>query len=200
MSSFNLPNSLTVLRILASFVFLYYALTHQWKIAFPIFCAAAFTDMVDGTLARVLRQRTRLGGFLDPTADKLLMFFGFLTLTLNRFIPWSLTAIIIARDLFITVGLAILKFKKVTIIYRPTYLSKLTTFLQIVTVFSAMLATQELSRFRESVYGNIFLQGMPFILWITGVLTVVTGLQYLRIGRRMLQSAPDSEKIKTHPE
>ena len=194
MSALNLPNIITVFRIFASFVFLYYGLKREWAIAFPIFCIAAFTDMVDGTIARVLRQRTQLGGFLDPTADKLLMFFSFLVLTLNHILPVALTVAVYARDLLICIGLAILRYKKVPIIYRPTYLSKFTTLFQIITIFAALLMTQELSRFRGTIYGKILYEGFPFVLATTALLTVTTGVQYFRIGLNMLKNAT----VKTH--
>lgn len=193
-SQMNLPNLITIFRILASFVFLYYGLKREWAIAFPIFCVAAFSDMVDGTIARLLRQRTQLGGFLDPTADKLLMFFSFLVLTLNHTLPVALTVAVYARDLLICIGLAILYFKKIPIVYRPTYLSKFTTLFQIATIFAALLMTQELSRFRGTIYGKILYEGFPFILAATALLTVTTGVQYFRIGLNLLKN----ETSKTH--
>lgn len=191
MGPLNVPNLITIFRILASFVFLYYGLKRDWEVAFPIFCIAAFTDMVDGTIARVLKQRTQLGGFLDPAADKLLMFFSFLVLTLSHHLPLALTAAVFGRDLLISVGLVILKVKRVLIVYRPTYLSKLTTLFQILTVFGALLTTQELSRLRATFYGRILLGGeaFVFILGLTALLTVVTTVQYLRIGRNLLKHA-----------
>jgi cardiolipin synthase len=196
MGSLNLPNLITLFRILASFVFLYYGLKKDWEVAFPIFVIAAATDMIDGTIARVLRQRTQLGGFLDPTADKLLMFFSFLTLTLSGYLPLALTLAVFGRDLLISAGLVLLKVKRVPIVYRPTYLSKLTTLFQILTVFGALLMTQELSRLRATFYGRILLGGETFalVLGLTALLTVVTAVQYLRIGRDLLKHA----KAETH--
>lgn len=180
MSSLNLPNVLTILRILLAFVFLGFALQGNWRIAFPIFCIGAFTDLVDGSLARILRQRTRLGAFLDPMADKLLMFFGVLTLTLSHYLPLALTAVIIGRDLMIVIGLVIIRSKKIPILFRPTYLSKLTTFFQIVTIFSALVLTQRGSGF--------ILRSLPFLMGITAILTLVTAIQYFRIGWGMLHA------------
>ncbi len=184
----NLPNLITCFRILAAFVVLYYGFLGRWEIGFPVFCVAAVTDMVDGTIARLLGQRTRLGGFLDPAADKLLMFFSFLTLTKTGYLPVWLTALVIARDLMITVGLLILKRAKAYIIYRPTYLSKMTTFFQILTVFTALLTTQNLSRLPAVVRDNLAL-GLKGIIGIAVVLTGVTAVQYYRIGRNLLKNA-----------
>lgn len=180
----NLPNVLTIFRILASFAFLTFGLKTRWEVAFVVFCFAAFTDMVDGTIARLLGQRTRLGAFLDPMADKLLMFFGFLTLAMARILPWTLTALVIARDLLIVTGLVILKWRKVPIVYQPTAFSKVTTFFQIITVFSALLLVRGVP-FEKTVTGVL-----PVIIWLTALLTVATGVQYFRIGLRMLKNEP----------
>ncbi|MBI3541519.1 MAG: CDP-alcohol phosphatidyltransferase family protein, partial [Deltaproteobacteria bacterium] len=175
----NIPNILTLFRIAASFVFLFYSFRGEWSIAFWIFCVAAFTDMVDGSIARLLRQRTRLGAVLDPMADKLLMFFGFVTLTKGHFIAWWLTTLVIMRDLLIVGGVFYLRRQKIPIVFRPTYLSKATTFFQIVTLFSALMVTRN----------QFFLQAyFPIIMAVTAGLTFITGMQYVRIGLRMLKS------------
>lgn len=186
MLSLNLPNSLTLLRIVVSFIFLVFALQGNWRIAFPLFCAAAFTDLVDGSLARLLRQRTQLGAFLDPLADKLLMFFGFLTLTLNHFLPVALTALIVGRDLMIASGYLWIRSKKIPIFLRPTYLSKLTTLFQIITVCSALVLTQP--AYVSSSFGSKAFQFLPTVIGITAVLTVMTTFQYFRIGWRIIHA------------
>jgi cardiolipin synthase len=189
-SILSIPNLLTFFRLGASFAFLYYGLHNRWDIAFPIFWIAALTDMIDGSAARLLRQRTRLGAFLDPMADKLLMFFSFLSLTISHYLPVSLTCLIIARDLLIISGLAFLKFKKAIIVYRPTYLSKTTTFFQIATVFSALSLTQRLFLSRHLFCETLLLKSLPFVMAITAALTVATGIQYTRIGWDMLKRTP----------
>ena len=184
----NLPNLITSFRIIAAFVFLYFSALENWDLAFPVFFAAALTDLVDGSLARLLRQRTRLGAFLDPTADKLLMFFGFVTLTVSRYLPFFLTTLVIARDLFIVFGLRHLLRKKVTVVYQPTYLSKITTFLQIVTLSMALFLTQSsqnVIHFRESLH--LLFDHFQVVIFLTASLTLITGFQYWRIGRKLIR-------------
>lgn len=188
LQAMNLPNLITCFRIVASFVFLYYGLKAQWDVAFPVFFVAALSDMVDGAIARIFRQRTRLGAFLDPAADKLLMFFGFVTLTQGNYLPLGLTLLVIARDFLISLGLAVLWVKKIPIVFRPTYLSKFTTLFQIATVLSALLMTQELSGFHETFYVKILFEGMPVLLGVTTLLTFVTAVQYVRIGLGILHA------------
>lgn len=183
MAAFTIPNLLTYFRMAASMVLLVFGLQNRWDLAYPIFLAAAATDLVDGTIARVLRQRTRLGAFLDPVADKLLMFAGFLSLTLGGFLPWALTALVFGRDLLISIGLYVIKRSGVHIVYRPTYLSKMTTFFQILTVFGGFVRTQGFARLELPPYDTLW----TFVLGITTLLTAVTAVQYTRIGWDMLK-------------
>lgn len=182
MSAFTIPNLLTFFRMGASLVLLYLGFIGRWDLAFPVFLAAAATDLVDGTIARVLRQRTRLGAFLDPVADKALMFSSFLTLTIGGFLPWPVFLLVFARDLQISIGLYILKRSRVHIVYSPTYLSKLTTLMQIITVFVAFLRTQDLARASRPPYDTLW----TYALGLTVLLTAVTSVQYARIGWEML--------------
>jgi cardiolipin synthase len=187
MEAITVPNLLTYFRMAASFVLLYFGFLGRWDVAYPVFLAAAATDLVDGTIARVLRQRTRLGAFLDPVADKLLMFSGFLSLTLGGFLPWPVTALVFARDVLISTGLYILKRNRVPIVYQPTYLSKLTTLFQILTVFGGFTRTQDLAGARD-FFGDLPYDTLwAFVLGTTSLLTAVTAVQYTRIGWGMLR-------------
>lgn len=189
-AALTIPNLLTYLRIAGALGLLAFGLLGRWDAAFPIFLFAAGTDLVDGTFARVLNQRTRLGAFLDPVADKTLMFASFLTLTIGGFLPVALTALVFTRDVLISVGLYILKRSKVKIVYNPTYLSKITTFFQILTVLGAFgkafAPTQDFSRYR-GFFGDLPYDTLwTIVLAVTAVLTAVTAVQYIRIGRRLL--------------
>jgi cardiolipin synthase len=186
-TAFNIPNILTVFRMIASLGVLIYGWQGRWDVAFPIFCAGAFTDMVDGAIARILKQRTELGGLLDPIADKLLMFFSFLPLTLRGFIPYELLGVVMARDIFLLVGLLILKRTKVPFLYRPTYLSKVTTVLQILTVLLAFVQAfgGSLQHFPDLALSAEYQVFRKFIFITVAVFTVVTGFQYYFIGKRI---------------
>lgn len=187
MSAITVPNLLTYFRMGASFVLLYFGILGRWDLAYPVFLAAAATDLIDGTIARVLRQRTSLGAFLDPVADKLLMFAGFLSLTLGGFLPWPVTFLVFTRDALISVGLVILKRSRVTIVYQPTYLSKFTTFFQILTVFAAFTRTQDMAAARSYLGDLPYDTLWSYVLGTTTALTAVTAVQYTRIGWRLLR-------------
>ncbi|HSA59992.1 MAG TPA: CDP-alcohol phosphatidyltransferase family protein [bacterium] len=187
MSAITVPNLLTYFRMGASFVLLYFGILGRWDLAYPVFLAAAATDLIDGTIARVLRQRTSLGAFLDPVADKLLMFAGFLSLTMGGFLPWPVTFLVFTRDALISVGLVILKRSRVTIVYQPTYLSKFTTFFQILTVFAAFTRTQDMAAARSYLGDLPYDTLWSYVLGTTTALTAVTAVQYTRIGWRLLR-------------
>ena len=87
MELFNLPNSLTLLRILLVPVFTYLFLIHEYRIALIVFMVTGCTDVVDGYLARKLHKKTTLGSILDPAADKLLMFVTFIVLAIQKIVP-----------------------------------------------------------------------------------------------------------------
>jgi len=177
----------------ASFVLLFYGLMGRWDIATPIFLAAAATDLVDGSIARLLKQRTRLGAFLDPVADKLLMFGGFLSLTVGGFIPWPLAVLVFGRDGLISLGVYLIKRSGTRIVYSPTYLSKLTTLFQIFAVFGGFARTQSIPRFSGEPYDKMW----TFVLGITTVLTAVTAVQYTRIGWNLLKKSKSSSATST---
>ena len=192
MGYWTIPNLLTYLRMICAFGVLFFGTQGRWDIGFPIFCIGALTDMIDGSIARILEQRTRIGGFLDPVADKLLMFFSLVALTRTGYIPYGLTALILARDLFISIGLIILKVKDVYIIFRPTYLSKFTTLLQFITLLMAFLTTRKIGLTGNSSYVTLW----SSVLGATALLTTLTGFQYAQIGARMIHER--SQETQTH--
>ncbi|QQR80529.1 MAG: CDP-alcohol phosphatidyltransferase family protein [Deltaproteobacteria bacterium] len=182
----NLPNILTLFRVLGSFVFLYYSAIEEWQIAFIIFGLSALTDLVDGALARLLKQRTRLGAILDPMADKLLMFFSFMTLTASGYLPIYLTTLVVARDLFITLGLRYLISQKAEIKYEPTFLSKTTTCFQITTVFIALMTTQTMYPGWQPHRSPIVKNSLTLFVMMSVVFTALTFVQYFKIGLTIL--------------
>ena len=107
-SPWNLPNALTVMRILLVPVFVWLVLrdggddtvTRWW--AWGVFAIAIITDRIDGDLARAKGLVTTFGKVADPIADKALTGAGFITLSMIGEIPWWITVVIIARELGIT--------------------------------------------------------------------------------------------------
>jgi cardiolipin synthase len=97
----NLPNLLTLIRILLIPLFVILIINQSFSWALIVFALAGITDGIDGLIARITRQRTELGAYLDPIADKLLLAAGFITLAIIEMLPSWLAVIVIARDMII---------------------------------------------------------------------------------------------------
>jgi cardiolipin synthase len=184
MALFNLPNSLTLLRILLVPVFTYYFLAGEYRIALLIFVITSLTDIVDGTLARLLQKKTTLGAALDPAADKLLMFVTFIVLAMRSLVPPWLAILVIFRDLWIIGGIAVLKFTHKPLYFRPIRLSKLTTFFQLLTIFLAFSLTFLRAERPASLMSlePELARVLAWVIYIAAAMTVASGIQYTRIG------------------
>ncbi|MDP2798605.1 MAG: CDP-alcohol phosphatidyltransferase family protein, partial [Deltaproteobacteria bacterium] len=104
----NLPNLITVIRILLTPVLIILLLNSTFNKALAVFALAGLSDGLDGLRARYLRQKTTLGAYLDPIADKLLLSATFITFATLEFVPSWLTVIIVSRDVIIVLGIAML--------------------------------------------------------------------------------------------
>src|SRR5438876_11141512 len=100
----NLPNSLTILRILLIPVFIGFLLYERYEYSLAVLLLAGLTDGLDGTIARVANQRTRLGADLDPVADKLLLTSGFVTLSVVHLVPSWIALVVGGRGVVLMAG------------------------------------------------------------------------------------------------
>src|SRR3970040_334956 len=124
----NLPNFLTLIRILTISFFLLYLSYHRYGEAFVVFVIGGVTDFLDGLAARLMKQQTSLGAFLDPIADKLLVTTSFLALGASGGIPMWLTVVVVSRDALILVGYGIIRFLvEERIKFRPSLIGKCST-------------------------------------------------------------------------
>jgi cardiolipin synthase len=136
---FTVPNQLTFLRLGFLPFFIISIHYRRYDIALVVLIVAALTDGLDGILARSLNQKTALGAYLDPIADKLLLSSSFVVLALNRKISWWLATLVLSRDVLLLTSAAVIL---VVIGYRPfppSIYGKLTTALQILLVFAVVL-------------------------------------------------------------
>jgi cardiolipin synthase len=172
----NLPNALTLFRILLVPAFLI-AVIYGWlAAALVLFITAGNTDLLDGVLARRYRHETILGSFLDPVADKLLMTVSFISLAVIGLLPPWLGVLAVSKDLFVVIGMAVLYFSGQPVAAVPTLWGKQTTFLQIVTLGLVLLfAVAEVD---PRVLGPLFV--------LTGAVTAFSGLHYIISGLRSL--------------
>ncbi|MET0852345.1 MAG: CDP-diacylglycerol--glycerol-3-phosphate 3-phosphatidyltransferase [Candidatus Rokuibacteriota bacterium] len=170
----GLPNWLTILRILLIPFFVTLLVYRKVEAALVVFCLASLTDMLDGYIARSHGRQTRLGAFLDPVADKLLLTSAFVTLTYLKMVPFWITAVVVSRDLILSVGVLVIHVSGGTIHPAPSWVGKASTAFQMATVLAAMLFTRHLVE-------------VPRVFaWITALLTIVSGLQYLMLGLKHL--------------
>ncbi len=170
----NLPNALTLLRLFLVPLFLIAVIYAEMVVALGLFVAAALTDLLDGYFARRLKQESLLGAYLDPVADKLLNAVAFVALAVNGWLPAWLAVLVLTRDLFIAIGVAVLYFSGQAVAAVPTRWGKQTTFLQMLTVGMALLWASG-----ERPVAELFL-----IFALAGAFTVFSGVHYILSGVR----------------
>ena len=136
---FTVPNELTFLR-LAFLPFFIIAIKYdRYFLALAILVAGGLSDALDGWLARELNQKTALGAYLDPIADKLLLSFSYLELAIHGKITWWLAIMVLGRDVLLLIASAVII---VTVGYMslpPSIYGKATTFLEILMVFLVLV-------------------------------------------------------------
>jgi cardiolipin synthase len=156
----------------------------HWVFAFVLLWMAGLSDSLDGLLARVLKQRTTLGQYLDPIADKALLSTLFLVLTHVGIIPRYVTVLVFSRDLGILLISTLLYVTNILRDFRPTWLGKVNTCLQILTVLLVMTA---------EVAPHIRFGGLLTVLLRTvAVLAPLSAAQYAWITLRKVQAQSDA--------
>ncbi len=168
---FTAPNQLTLLRLTFVPFAIIAILDKHYGWALIIFLVAGISDAVDGLLARWLHQRTKLGEYLDPIADKLLLSTLFIVLSMVGKIRWQVTALVLTRDVFILVIAALLYTVTSFRDFRPSIFGKVNTLAQIATVVAVLL---------HEVYGAMWVWYARRIgLWTVVAMTLLSGFHYL---------------------
>jgi cardiolipin synthase len=168
----TLANKITLIRILLIPVFII-GLLHRaavWPLS--VFVFLALTDVLDGALARRLNQRTVLGTFLDPVADKLLLNATFLVLSFQMRVPVWIFVLAFSRDLLILLGWNIIYVLTRNSTIEPRWLGKSTTLVQMLSVVVL------LSRFLAPA--------RPFFLVLMAAVTALSTLDYVWLGGKKL--------------
>jgi cardiolipin synthase len=142
---YTLPNALTALRLVLAPVFLWLYASGDVRRALPVFAVAAGSDLLDGLVARLLRQHSRLGEILDPIADKLLAFCALVALAWAGRVPAWLPALVVGRDAVIVAGAFLLQAVGIAQRLRviPTRAGKYTTFALALLVVGELLCDLE---------------------------------------------------------
>ncbi len=173
----TIPNMLTLARIFLTPLLALLLMRNDMNAAFLVFCIAGLTDALDGLLARGLNQKSRLGSYIDPLADKLLLVTSFLLLWHIGAIPLWLVIITVGRDLLILCGFFILVFCRVRFEIKPLVSSKLTTLFQLGTVFT--LLGKSILEFPGWMYTALFVTTAGF--------SILSGGQYVLNGLSLLE-------------
>jgi cardiolipin synthase len=175
---FTVPNQLTFLRLgfLPFFIVLIIYEKYSW--ALLILMLAAATDGMDGLLARSLNQKTSLGAYLDPIADKLLLSSSFVVLALEGRIPRWLTILVIGRDVLILMTAAVILLASNFRQFPPSIYGKMTTGTQILMVLVVLLAAVFPSEFLE-ISGDV-------LAYIVAGFTIFSGFHYSVVVARRL--------------
>ena len=126
----NAANIITVFRLFAVIPFAVFLSKKSYSLAFIFFAFAGISDLIDGFIARKFNQKTKLGGYLDPMADKLLIFAANLLFVLQSVIPVWFFILTILKDLSILLGVVLLKAKRIEWEPSPNRAGKLSSFFQ----------------------------------------------------------------------
>jgi cardiolipin synthase (CMP-forming) len=183
MSVLTFANQLTLLRMLLVPAFVILVVYGHLGLALVVFVTAGVTDGLDGLIARRAGQRTKLGAWLDPMADKLLLATTFVVLTLpglglaNR-LPLWLTVLIIFRDIGIILTVAIVNLAIGPRTFAPSFFGKLATATYIVTAVVAMV-------FNYLGYHSVL---VDLAIGASLVITVVSALHYIWHARRIIDA------------
>ena len=184
----TLANQLTIFRMvmIPLLITLLLGNLHGW--ALTVFILAGVTDALDGLIARRYRQSSNIGAFLDPMADKLLMTACFIVLALpdhpksvpefhiTNHLPVYLTIVTISRDVFIVMIALLVHLTSGSTSFRPTFLGKLTTVVQVVTIGSVLL----LNYLERDGAGIV--EGL---VWLTLAVTLASGFHYIHRATRV---------------
>ena len=177
------PNQITLLRLIFIPFVIISVFDGDWMWALGLLIAAAFSDALDGLLARTLHQQTMLGQYLDPIADKLLLSSLFLVLSFVRKIPWKYTVVVFSRDICIVATSIVLYATVGFRDFRPSIFGKINTACQIAAVFFVVLS--------QVLHANWVALTVKFFLYATFTFTTISGVHYVLItGHKLRREQP----------
>jgi len=172
----TLPNVISFARLALVPVFVWLRVAGEPELAFTVFIVAASSDLLDGLLARLLDQRSKLGGIIDPAADKLLIFAALVTLVIDDLLPLWLLLLEGLRDSAMAIGAVVVKRRRMEIPTTPSRIGKYSTFALVITVVLALASASP--RAPQVLVGYVVASA-----FISALCVVVSTLQYwMRFG------------------
>ena len=167
----NIPNFITLARIISVPVIFWALLSGQGRLAFVIFLCAGISDAVDGFLAKRFGWRTELGAYLDPLADKLLIVSIFIALGVRNELPLWLVIAVVSRDILIIAAVLLAWLLDQPVRIKPLAMSKANTAVQI--LLAAVVLADGAFELGLSIERVV-------LVWIAGALTLLSLAAYLR--------------------
>jgi len=182
-------NQITLLRLVFVPVFAILILQRHYRAALAVLTAAALSDVLDGTVARLLKQESALGVALDPIADKILMTTGYLTLAFRGALPWWLTIVVLSRDVAIMATALLICLVAGYRPFHPSLLGKASTAAQVATLFLAVCRRARVPYVTNDV--------VTFFIYLAAALTLASAVHYVfvlrqRYGRREIEDPAES--------
>jgi cardiolipin synthase len=183
----TVPNLLTIFRMVLIPVFVTLLFYQRLVLALAVFVLAGITDGLDGLFARRFDQRSQLGTVLDPIADKLMLVTAFVVLSMRSVfppplpshlpVPFWVTVAVISRDVFIIVGAAAINIMTGFRKFRPSWLGKLNTTVQIISIAVIMLAA-------SVPYGSGYY--LPTVYTTVFTMAILSGAHYVFFASKLL--------------
>jgi cardiolipin synthase len=189
----NVPNLISLLRLAAVPVVVWLILNDRIAWALWLFVAAGVSDAIDGYLARIWRQRTLLGAYLDPIADKALLVCVFVTLGQVGKIENWLVILVVSRDIMIVGGVILLFLLNQRVKVAPSFASKANTTVQI--AFAALV----LARYGLPLTAEGWGVAIDYGTYAVAATTLLSGAHYVVVGIRHMAAADDAGAGRPRP-
>ncbi|HEX3968770.1 MAG TPA: CDP-alcohol phosphatidyltransferase family protein [Edaphobacter sp.] len=181
------PNLLTLMRLFIIPFLVIAILDGNYRLSFALFILAGISDALDGLLARWLKQKTTLGQYLDPIADKLLLSTLFVVLTHVGMIPQYVTVLVFSRDVGILLISTLLFVTNALRDFRPSLFGKLNTLTQILALIAVLC---------QKIFVSSHLASLRDVLVRTiAVLAPLSAAQYAWIVFRRMNSPPEQTVV-----
>jgi cardiolipin synthase len=136
---FTIPNLLSALRLCLTFIFIFLLWENKIIDSILVLVISVITDFIDGLFARLLKQKTKIGVFLDPFADKILVISLLVVLMIKNYLPWWFFSIIILREILVAAGWIITYQHTLQSFPKPRFLGKISIGLEMITLIIVIL-------------------------------------------------------------
>ncbi len=175
---FNVPNTITFIRLIILPFFLYEVYSERLFNAFLLFLTGSITDFLDGFFARLLKQKTKFGSFFDAIVDKIFLLSSILLLTYKNFLPYFFAILILLRDFIIILWTTYFFLKGYIKELKPHITGKILIFLEFLVVLFLIF---------EKIFNLTFLKGCLnitiFLATIFCILSLVFyGIEFIKKG------------------